>query len=235
MTYERVLNEECALRSEASADQASLVDQELQLEIEAESNPKAADRLVEMEEEGERRESADTSRRRLNSLRAVIISMLYDHYGSQIKERHVKDKCSDIQENELRACFTICNLIMSYIPAKKNCYSLPYQLPFVLMANEVLRCTGYSKFKTSLLPLRSPFQLNALKIDEPSFFAIFCSSSKNKRLEIFDFDNKPITTRQATTELNNEVFGSFFDLGDVADFALLISIFVTLRLCTVTV
>ncbi|CEP18690.1 hypothetical protein [Parasitella parasitica] len=157
-----------ALRSEASAGQASLVDQELQLEIEAGSIPKAADGLVEMEEEGEIRESADTSRRRLNSLGAVIISMLYDHHGSQIKERHVKDKCSDIQENELRACLTICKLIMPYIPAKKNRYSLPYQLPFVLMANEVLCSSGYSKFKTSLLPLRSPFQLNALKINAPS-------------------------------------------------------------------
>jgi regulator of replication initiation timing len=83
--------------------------------------------------------TTDATSRRIGSLKAVIISMLYDNNGLMIKERHLKEKCSDIQPKEIAACLLICNLLMPYIPDKKNRYSMPYQIPFILMASLSLK------------------------------------------------------------------------------------------------
>ncbi|KAI8887123.1 hypothetical protein K501DRAFT_269092 [Backusella circina FSU 941] len=158
------------------------------------------------------KQSTDATSRRINSLRAVIISMLYDHHGLSIKERHLKDNCSDIQLNEIKACLLISNLLMSYIPEKKNYHSIPYQIPFVLMANRVLHCTGYATFMTHLSPLAKYSQNNMLKIDTSSLFTFFCSGKKDRLLDIYDYDDKIIISAQIATECRDTVLGSFFKL-----------------------
>jgi hypothetical protein len=148
----------------------------------------------------------------MTSLKSVIIGMLYDNNGLKIKERHLKEKCSDIQPKEIAACLLICNLLMPYIPDKKVQYLIPYQIPFVLMANEILRCTGYAKFMVKLVPLTKPSHINTLKIDAPSLFMIFCSGKKEKLLDMYDYNDQAILSQAVATQNKAAVFGSIFNL-----------------------
>jgi hypothetical protein len=144
---------------------------EIELEIQAEASTKARDNLLRMEDETTD-DMTDATSRRMGSLKTVIIGILYNNNRLMIKERHLKEKCSDIQPKEIAACLLICNLLMPYIPDKKIQYLMPYQIPFVLVANEILRCTGYAKFIVKRVPLTKPSHINTLKIDAPSLFSI---------------------------------------------------------------
>ncbi|KAG2197212.1 hypothetical protein INT47_003587 [Mucor saturninus] len=101
---------------------------------------------------------------------------------------------------------------MPYLPEKKNWRVLPYQVPMVLMANEIFHSSGYSKFTTAVSPLTKPSQLNALKMDAPSFFSLFFSSKKGQNLDIFNYINNVIASRQISTENKDVVISSFFNM-----------------------
>jgi hypothetical protein len=161
--------------------------------------------------------TTDATSRRIGSLKAVIISMLYDNNGLMIKERHLKEKCSDIQPKEIAACLLICNLLMPYIPDKKNRYSMPYQIPFILMANEILRCTGYAKFMVKLVPLTKPSHIDTLKIDAPLLFTIFCSGKKERLLDMYDYNHQVIASQVLATQNKAAVFGSIFNLDAIKE------------------
>ncbi|KAI8889844.1 hypothetical protein K501DRAFT_266628 [Backusella circina FSU 941] len=95
----------------SSSSKTSSEDIEIDLEIEAEVNIKARDELFQLQEENTKK-SNDATSRRINSLRAVMISMLYDHHRLSIKEHHLKDKCPNIQPNEIKGYILIYNLLM---------------------------------------------------------------------------------------------------------------------------
>ncbi|KAI8889261.1 hypothetical protein K501DRAFT_300264 [Backusella circina FSU 941] len=107
---------------------------------------------------------------------------------------------------------------MTYIPEKKNYHSIPYQILFVLMVNEVLRCTVYAKFMTLISRLTKPSQINTLKINAPSLFTIFCSGKKDKLLDIYDYDDKITASAQIAIECKDVAFGSFFNLDAIKKF-----------------
>ena len=88
-----------------------------------------------------------------------------------------------------------------------------YNIPFFLMANTIFRAIGQTKRIASLCPLTSPSQLNALHLDAPSLFSLFCgTNAKTNPLNVHDFDGNVITTRQLATEQKDAMFSSFFDL-----------------------
>ncbi|KAG2198921.1 hypothetical protein INT46_008253 [Mucor plumbeus] len=102
------------------------------------------------------------------------------HYSETITEDIIKELCADIATEELETCLLICTLITPYVPSKQNWYSISHQLPFVLMANEILHASGYNKFAIIVCPLTIPEKLNALSIDAPSLFSLFCSPKLKK-------------------------------------------------------
>ncbi|KAL0145511.1 hypothetical protein V8B55DRAFT_1559299 [Mucor lusitanicus] len=81
---------------------------------------------------------ADRSLMRIDTYKRVLQT-------ETITEAHLKAYCKDLTGAEMAPCLLICNMIMPYVPAKSDWFSLPYQLPFVLMANELLRLTDYSR------------------------------------------------------------------------------------------
>ncbi|CEG79071.1 hypothetical protein RMATCC62417_13584 [Rhizopus microsporus] len=89
---------------------------------------------------------------------------------------------------------------------------MSHQLPFFLMANEVLHATGYSKFTSKIVPYLTPSNLNALKIDAPSLFSLFCSKTKEHAMNVYGFNGDVIVSRQEATESKDAIFSSFFDL-----------------------
>ncbi|CEG81174.1 hypothetical protein RMATCC62417_15402 [Rhizopus microsporus] len=89
--------------------------------------------------------STDATRRRLKILGGVIKSMLFEKRDQVINEREVSNALPDSEQKELQVCVRIINFLKPYIPEKNNYYTMSHQLPFVLMANDVLHATGYSK------------------------------------------------------------------------------------------
>ena len=83
------------------------------------------------------------------------------------------------------------------------------------MANKILRASGYKKFAISICPLTMPGKLNALAIDALSLFSLFCSPKLKKdvtNLDICDFGDRKIVSKEVATENKDVVFGSFFDI-----------------------
>ncbi|KAI8889969.1 hypothetical protein K501DRAFT_266350 [Backusella circina FSU 941] len=71
---QRIQAYENVLKKETSSE-----DSEIELEIEAEANSKAKVELFQLQEENTN-QLTDTASRRINSLRSVIINILYDHH-----------------------------------------------------------------------------------------------------------------------------------------------------------
>jgi hypothetical protein len=99
-----------------------------------------------------------------------------------------------------------------YVPSKKNWYSMPYQLSFVLMDNEILLASGYNKFGISVCNLTMPGKSNALAIDAFSLFSLSCSPKLKKgvtKLDIYDFGGREIVSKEVATENNDAVLDLF--------------------------
>ena len=157
-------------------------------------------------------DALDTSRNRIQVLVAVVRDAIFKHHSETITENIIKELCADITAEELETCLLIYTLIMLYVPSKKNWYSMPHHLPFVLMANEILRASGYNKFAISVYPLTMPGKLNALAIDAPSLFSLFCSSKLKKgvtKLDIYAFGSRKIVSKEVATENNQAIAGSY--------------------------
>ncbi|KAG2204247.1 hypothetical protein INT46_009510 [Mucor plumbeus] len=91
---------------------------------------------------------------------------------------------------------------------------MPHQLPFVLMANKILRASGlYNKFTIIVYPLTMPGKLNALAIDAPSLFSLFCSPKLKKgvtKLDIYDFSSRKIVSKEQIQAIAGS-YGQFFN------------------------
>jgi hypothetical protein len=84
---------------------------------------------------------------------------------------------------------------------------------FILIANTIFRATGHTKFVTKLCSLTMSGSLNTLKLDAPTLFTLFCNRNNNaKALNIFDFNNTLISSKEIATQNKDAVFSSFFDL-----------------------
>ena len=189
----------------------------VKLDIVADYDPAAATEIMLMDD-AEVNDTLDTSRKRIQVLVAVIRNAIFKHHSETITEDIIKELCADITTKELETCLLICTLTMPYVPSKKNWYSMPHQLPFVLMANDILRASGYNKFTISVCPLTMPGKLNALAIDAPSLFSLFCSPKLKKsvtKLDIYDFGGRKIVSREVATENKDAVFGSFFNIQQI--------------------
>lgn len=44
--------------------------------------------------------------------------------------------------NKIRVCVLLSNILFQYVPSKANYRRIAFQLPLVLLANDVFRCTG---------------------------------------------------------------------------------------------
>lgn len=100
---------------------------------------------------------------------------------------------------------------MSYIPTKKTWYTTAYQIPFILMSNDIMRYTGYRKYCVDV----SPSSLHCLKIDSPTLFSSFCASNLEHPMDRYGFDGNIIGSRHGATESKDAVFGSFSDNSEI--------------------
>jgi hypothetical protein len=125
--------------------------------------------------------------RRLRCFKSVLKSLLLDDRKDASSIDDLKKECSDIEEKEALSCLLVLNALKSYIPKKKERLIIPYQLPFCILANDVLLYAGYKKFYRKLCPRSSASSLHALRVDGPSLYQTLTRAPC--ALAIFSYDN----------------------------------------------
>ncbi|GAA5803914.1 hypothetical protein HPULCUR_009399 [Helicostylum pulchrum] len=187
--------------------------EELELEMSSEHNPVSASDLLLLEDERPLK-NTDVNRNRLNVLQTILRNLIYKYDGKSISTKQIQDVSNDINEKEINVCKLIVDLIQPY--------SIAFQIPFVLMANQVFNHAGYSKKALKICPITSPGHLNALPMDASAIYSLFCGNNTEdgvKKLEIYGFDGKVILSRQLANEQKDVVFSSFFDLPEITNTA----------------
>ncbi|CEI88592.1 hypothetical protein RMCBS344292_02975 [Rhizopus microsporus] len=184
-------------------------DDEVIMDNVAGTNP-AATQIVLTLDDDDVQESTDITRRKMNKLRTITRQIIFKQFGHIITERHLKNALPDIQSNELQGCVMIANFLMLCPPAMTDLHSVAQQLPFFLMASDLFQCIGYTKFIEKLVPMTSPTRLLALQINVPQIYSLFSSS-----MDIHDFNDDVITSRQIATESKDSVFSSFFGIDKI--------------------
>lgn len=139
---------------------------------------------TEKEEESPSISNSDVLRRRVTVLRLILRQAIFMFHG-----RITAEELGDISHlaftrKEIDICCLIANFIMPYIPEKENCYNTAYQLPFILMVNDLKKYTRYEKSCVSVLPTPKPSTLHCLKIDAPSIFSMFCAQNLQRPMEL---------------------------------------------------
>ncbi|KAI8369981.1 hypothetical protein BD560DRAFT_397284 [Blakeslea trispora] len=106
------------------------------------------------------------------------------------------DKRADLAKHKINVCLIIVVRLEPCIPSKANYESIGHHLPFIILANDLLRCAGYARFNRN----------------------IHCSLYFNhgqQRLSFFKYDG---TLFQRIIDVYNHkdaVFNSFFDMASI--------------------
>jgi hypothetical protein len=154
----------------------------------------------------------DLPRRRLLSLKAVMKTLLFKRNGQTITEDGFKEEMPDITPNEIRVCVLLSNILLPYVPSKANYHQVAFQLPLVLLANDVFRCAGYNKFVMDLCPTSNHGSLHSLRMDAASLYALFCQKNEDDQMTIFDFEGYAIDLTQKARTYKDATFNSLFDI-----------------------
>ncbi|KAF9429102.1 hypothetical protein BGZ76_001818 [Entomortierella beljakovae] len=178
------------------------------------------------------KESHESSRSKLRALQCVLRTLIESpHINEQInanwvnKSSHYK---SNFTDKECEVVAYLANALRPYVPRKRPCTnspnlksSIPYvtlRAPLVIIANAILRVTGYNKFTRRLVPQISPASLHSLALGPVGIYEVLCHKSENH------FDVKACGTmvtdyRKITDNDQNKkaVLGSFFDVKKIEE------------------
>ncbi len=114
----------------------------------------------------------DASRQRIKQLKGFVKNVLFNHKNDNITPEEIKKLDKHINQHEAEVSSLILNILVQYIPEKQNYNLIGFQLPFVLLANDLLRCVGYGKFTAKICPI--PLTgLNGLSLNAQSIYDCF--------------------------------------------------------------
>ncbi|KAL7325933.1 hypothetical protein PS15p_208349 [Mucor circinelloides] len=181
------------------------------LEREQQEQPMESDDIEDqlVQDEIKVEKSQDISKRRLNTLIGLTRSALF--LKDDIPRPYIEKKLNSASEQEIDTVIRIVQFVKPYIPAKANYRSFAFQLPFLLMANQVLRSIGRESQVVKITPIISPTSLKALLIDTTTLFSLFWSKNVADKMRIYDFSGHLIKSGTALAH-KDAVFSSFFDI-----------------------
>lgn len=155
----------------------------------------------------------EPSRAKLRSLQAVLKVLLESaniHEAidrSWVKKTGFKDNKFTDEECDIVAM--LANSLRPFIPKRRSGDdgnnsrpSLPHialRIPIVLIANSVLRATGYTEFTRRIAPMISVSSLHALALGPVGVYEVLCSKSEG-HFDIKDSNNAPLTLGQRITK-----------------------------------
>ncbi|KAF9167971.1 hypothetical protein DFQ26_002196 [Actinomortierella ambigua] len=150
----------------------------------------------ELEEEDDKIGGTTTepSRKRLRALQAIAKTLLESKkFSSKVNADRVKKytfKGDQLSEDEIRVLVKITNLLRPFVPKRwpkqdgsgdrAHTPHVVTRAPIVVIANAVLRATGYSKFARRLAPQVSDMSLHSLQLGASTLYEVLCSRGKGK-------------------------------------------------------
>ncbi|KAI8364942.1 hypothetical protein BD560DRAFT_402520, partial [Blakeslea trispora] len=163
------------------------------------------------EEDALRDSSQDASRRRMFEVKGLIKSLLFA--DDDLTRESLVNKRADLAEHEINVCLLIVTRLKPYIPSKANYDFIGHQLPFIILANDLLRCAGYARFNRNMCPMPSA-SLKAFRMNGESLYSLYCSHGQQK-LRFFKYDGA--LSQRATDVYNykDAVLNSFFDMASI--------------------
>ncbi|CAO3619593.1 unnamed protein product [Mucor fragilis] len=163
-----------------------------------------------MDKEEDQEDDQDEPRRRILILKAVLRKLLVHQAGKTITPAQLKKGRPDITNKESRTCLLLAKALLPYIPTRGNYSYIGFQLPFLLIANDILRCVGYSKFAVELCSSSSCGSLHAMRLDAISVYTL-CTKGDDP-MDIFDFQEFVIESVGIARQYKDAVFNSVFDI-----------------------
>ncbi|KAF1807616.1 hypothetical protein FB192DRAFT_1338954 [Mucor lusitanicus] len=119
---------------------------------------------------------------------AVLRKLLVKQAGKAISHAQLKKKeRRDITDDEARVCLLLSKILLPYIPTAKGHHSyIGFQLPFMLLANDIFCAVGYGKFEVNLCPTFSCGSLHVMRLDAISVYTL-CTKGDDP-VDVFDFE-----------------------------------------------
>ncbi|KAL0146013.1 hypothetical protein V8B55DRAFT_1559760 [Mucor lusitanicus] len=120
--------------------------------------------------------------------RSVLRKLLVKQAGKAISHAQLKKKeRRDITDDEARVCLLLSKILLPYIPTAKGHHSyIGFQLPFMLLANDIFCAVGYGKFEVNLCPTFSCGSLHVMRLDAISVYTL-CTKGDDP-VDVFDFE-----------------------------------------------
>ena len=173
-------------------------------------------------------ETKEPSRAHLRSLQAVLVMLLESPSLQEDVDANYVRKAgyinSNFTANECKVVARLANLLRPFVPKRRSSSdgSLPHitlRVPIVLIANAVLRATGYHHFMRIVCPQISPASLQGLILGARGLYEVFCARTPHQ-FDVVGVDNTQITDGHNVTRVKGNrkrVFEAFFDLSAVED------------------
>jgi hypothetical protein len=191
------------------------------------------DELAQLEDDDDDVNTSETegkakepSRARLRSLQAVLKTLLESPFIEEKinpnwvrKTVHVKN---DFTDKEFEVVAMLANVLRPYVPKRQSSTKgsvahVALRAPLVLIANAVLRATGYHQFTRETCPSISPSSMHGLILSARGIYEVFCSRQEGQ-FDITDVAGERLTDGNKVTKIpgnRRHVFGAFFDLATV--------------------
>jgi hypothetical protein len=109
----------------------------------------------------------------------------------------------------------IAQTLQPYIPDKQNRFVAARQILLCILANDILRATGYERFTRQLFSLPHLSYLNALQANASSLYQMMTSGPDT--LLISDFNQKAIDSIEYARSNKDAVFCSIFDMNEITN------------------
>ncbi|KAF9344070.1 hypothetical protein BGX34_006019, partial [Mortierella sp. NVP85] len=181
-----------------------------------------------VDEGGDATGTNEPSRKKLKSMQGLLKVLLESPslQNNSISWKYVQQSAfvgSDFTQAQCEVIARIVNILRPYVPkrqvnegpgrkTKAPMAHVALRAPLVMIANAVLRSTGYTKFTRSISPEVSPSSTHALHLDATAIFEILCPPGIN-HFDVLDTDRKPLTQARLARDHKKAVFGAFFNVG----------------------
>ena len=157
--------------------------------------------------------------RRLNALKAILKKILESPEPIGDTAEWVRSKAfrqSAFSDEECNVVLKLAGLLYPYVPKKSpgkvSISHVTLHAPIVLIANSILRSTGYHEFTRKMAPVASTSSLHSLALGAMGVFEVFCA--KGGMFNVNDASGEILTAGGNATLPENKpaIFGAFFDL-----------------------
>jgi hypothetical protein len=175
--------------------------------------------------------SQEPTRRRLKALQSVLKVLIESpNIEQEIDSNWVKKtgfEGNQFTTYECEVVADLANRLRPYVPKKwlrsdghglrNHSPHVALRAPLVLLANTVLRATGYSKFCRRISPQVSPASLYPLHLGAVGMYEVLCGRS-GSYFQVFDSSNSLISNKELITTIpgiKSTIFGSFLHMKKV--------------------